>query len=576
MLPRHAAPFDYICRAFFGDHTQEPNSRDISLPLATPPLSPQHPSHLGTHSPRDTVLLANRGGGKTFLGALATSLDLIFKPGIEIRVLGGSREQARRMFAHLKRFFSPRHHPLLAETIDGKMTQSSIRLINGSSVEILSQSHTSVRGTRVQKLRCDEVELFRPDVWEAAQFVTRSKQCGTIFVHGTIECLSTMHLPYGIMHQLLDECNQGRRKLLTWGVMDVLEVCPPSLSCGNITINHGTTPPLPPPEARCQLWDDCQGRAKRTHPPGGHIYIADAISQKSRVADLAWKTEMLCEKPSRTNTVLPEFEPDFHIRDFDLINGEIITHPRSLDALFPCPPSQSPDHARNHPSAHTSPGNEHLTIDQSALDTSASDQAARYCDHFIARRVHVNRIMVGMDFGLRGPTVILWAAEDERGVLWVLDELVESNKIVELHGRTLLDGNLTKCATRNMPPWPPANVISVDPAGGARSAVSTLSPITILIDMGLPIRAIRQRVTVGIALIAARLHPAAGNPKLWIHPRCHQLADSLKKYHYKSDDPDNLTPEKDGSDHAVDALRYLILAADANDNFRQGNWTASR
>ena len=68
VIEGHAAPFAYLEHAYF-----RPESR-----------------------PTDSVVWANRGGGKTFLGAIATALDLIFKPGIEVRVLAGSLEQASR------------------------------------------------------------------------------------------------------------------------------------------------------------------------------------------------------------------------------------------------------------------------------------------------------------------------------------------------------------------------------------------------------------------------------------------------------------------------------------------------
>ena len=48
------------------------------------------------------------------------------------------------------------------------------RFGNGSAVEVLTQSATSVRGQHVQKLRCDEVELFDDDVFAAAKFTTQS------------------------------------------------------------------------------------------------------------------------------------------------------------------------------------------------------------------------------------------------------------------------------------------------------------------------------------------------------------------------------------------------------------------
>src|SRR5688500_4801688 len=46
---------------------------------------------------RDMVVWASRGGGKTRLGAVATLLDLVHKPGVQVRILGGSLEQSRKM-----------------------------------------------------------------------------------------------------------------------------------------------------------------------------------------------------------------------------------------------------------------------------------------------------------------------------------------------------------------------------------------------------------------------------------------------------------------------------------------------
>src|SRR5947209_4528148 len=40
----------------------------------------------------DGVAWACRGGGKTRVGAAATLLDMLFKPGVQVRILGGSLE----------------------------------------------------------------------------------------------------------------------------------------------------------------------------------------------------------------------------------------------------------------------------------------------------------------------------------------------------------------------------------------------------------------------------------------------------------------------------------------------------
>src|SRR5215213_8937899 len=66
----HVSPFEYLRSAYF-----EPG--------------------------KDLVVWAPRGGGKTRLGAVATLLDLLHKPGVSVRILGGSLDQSLRMWEHL-------------------------------------------------------------------------------------------------------------------------------------------------------------------------------------------------------------------------------------------------------------------------------------------------------------------------------------------------------------------------------------------------------------------------------------------------------------------------------------------
>ena len=102
VIDDHASPFEYLCWSFLG---VAPG--DWDAPAGEPEALPA-----------DCVVWANRGGGKTFLGAVATALDLLFRPGIQVRVLGGSLEQSRRMHAHLRRLFDPRRFPALAAEVD--------------------------------------------------------------------------------------------------------------------------------------------------------------------------------------------------------------------------------------------------------------------------------------------------------------------------------------------------------------------------------------------------------------------------------------------------------------------------
>src|ERR1051325_3392117 len=138
ICPHHNAPFDYLTHTFF-----EPS--------------------------KDVIVWAPRGGGKTRLAAIATLLDLLHKPDCHIRILGGSLEQSLRMWEHLE----PDIRLIAPAWIDKSRKAGRIQL-NLSSAAILPQSERAVRGLRIQKLRCDEVELFDPKVWQAAQLITKS------------------------------------------------------------------------------------------------------------------------------------------------------------------------------------------------------------------------------------------------------------------------------------------------------------------------------------------------------------------------------------------------------------------
>lgn len=459
LMPGNAAPLEYICHAFF-----EPSM----LPTSALGVGAQN-------APRDCVVWANRGGGKTFLGALATLLDLIFKPGIEIRILAGSREQAQRMHSHLRRFLL---RPGLSPLVAGRSTDVRVTMKNGSRVEVLAQSDASIRGTRVQKLRCDEVDLFKPDFWEAAQLVTRSATCGGIRVTGTVECLSTMHRPHGVMRSILADAARNTRRLFRWGVVDTLETC----------VDHAC-------EA-CDLFEDCAGRAKSRTTPG-FLTIHDAITLKRRVSTATWKSEMLCQRPRRTNAVYPEFDPVRHV-----IAAE------SIEAI--------------------------------AIESRVRQREITVC--------------AGLDFGYRAPTAILYAAIDHDGVLYVLDERVKVQTTVSAHAQAIRDGLSRE--------WPIPDWIGVDPAGCATGGQTGTSPVDDLKAAGLAVCTSRTATAKGLELVRARLDPASGEPRLRIHARCTHLIECLERYHFPEENPESLTPVKDGSDHAADALRYMIICID--------------
>lgn len=448
LVPGNSAPFDYLKHAYF----EAP------------------PETCGTAG-KDAVVWANRGGGKTMLGAVATLLDLLFKPGIQIRILGGSLEQSSKMYEHLVHLLDK---PWFRSLLDGEPTQRRVALVNGSRAQLLSGSQRSVRGVRVHKLRCDEVEEFDHGVWEAAQMVTRSGMCGGQHVQGAVEALSTMHRPFGLMAQITrdnDPGTNGASRLFKWSAIDVIERCPKPRPCN-----------------QCVLWEDCRGLAKNAN---GFIPVDDLVQQWHRISRRAWSVEMMCREPEVSDCVYPEYDPNQHVRE-------------------------------------------------------------------AVPEVDRGGWIGGMDFGLRSPTVMLWARvgpdDDESGqrVLHVVDEYIRAGvtfgqhidaiaKQAALHGRPRID-------------W-----LGADPAGNQRNSHTGISDVQALRRAGYTVKSRRSTLRDGIERIRRRLDRRT----LIIHPRCERLIEAIRCYHFDTNHTQRQEPVKDGPDHLCDALRYMIVNLEA-------------
>ncbi|MBX3387219.1 MAG: hypothetical protein KF768_11665 [Phycisphaeraceae bacterium] len=492
-----AAPFDYLVHTFFEGRF---DPRLASLPPAA-------------SASNDCVVWAARGTGKTFLGALATVLDLVFKPGISVRILGGSLEQSLRMHEHLAAFFSlPRFAPLLAKPI----TSRTVLLKNTSRASVLSASQTSVRGVRVQKLRCDEVDLFSQAIWSAAQLTTRSADIPGPWgdrVRPAVEALSTMHVPGGIMSSLIDDApaNPGRARVFRWSILDVLDRCTDEHDCRSCVIQTSCKGSV---KARDQRIDSAHDQAHaeahpRTLPPPrpGFVPIADAVAMRIRVDALTWASEMMCESPGSRDTVFPMLSVDHH--------------------RFP--------------------------------DRSPPDQPALALPHDAA--LH-GRWLAGVDFGHRTSAVIL-AHLDSHGVLRVVRERVAQDDLLPdlIDALKRWNAQLNAAHTNH----PAIELVGADPAGHARNPVTGRSAIADLVAAGFAVRAGRVPTEAGLALIRARLE--SPTPTLRVSSQCPNLFSALAALRYRpaSSAAKRSKPSvifKDGPDHPCDALRYLITALD--------------
>jgi len=238
----HSTPMDYIWSAFNLDYHSE--GRDSG----------------------DSVVWASRGGGKTKAAAIVTALDCLFKPEIEIRILSGSSYQAGRMYEYFQSFIGRNFPERIAQTKTWPVRRTIFK--NGAAVEVLVQSETSVRGPHVHKLRCDEVELFKRRVFEAAQYTTMTSK-GYIAAR---EVISTMHRPNGLMKTLIDQAGENHQPVFKWNVWEVLEPC--LRTC-----------------KECPLFDACLTKGKQAH---GYYKIEDALTQLGRAKERSFNMEMLC------------------------------------------------------------------------------------------------------------------------------------------------------------------------------------------------------------------------------------------------------------------------------------------
>lgn len=174
------------------------------------------------------------------------------------------------------------------------------------------------------------------------------------------------------------------------------------------------------------------------------------------------------------------------------------------------------------------------------------------------------RLYIGMDFNVTPMSAIVAVKVGDQ--LHCIDEIsIEHSNTTEISQEIItryvtpitLGGDPTH---PTHPHHPPAITVYPDPSGRSRktSAVGGETDFTILEGMGFQVRAPRKAPSVAdrINEVQALLLNAAGDTKLYIHPRCKELIRCLGGLTYKAG---TSQPDKNlGLDHMTDALGYLI------------------
>ena len=168
------------------------------------------------------------------------------------------------------------------------------------------------------------------------------------------------------------------------------------------------------------------------------------------------------------------------------------------------------------------------------------------------REMHVKDVEIkggwtwcrSVDYGYTNPFVCLWGAIDEDGRLYVVDEHYRPKMLIREHAEAIKrrKGNYAFTA---------ADHDAQDNAEMVACGVST--------------RNAQKDVLVGIQKVMARFEPAGDNrPRLFISSRCSNLLRELGMYRWsqtKEGRNDKEEPVKE-NDHAMDALRYMVMELD--------------
>jgi hypothetical protein len=157
--------------------------------------------------------------------------------------------------------------------------------------------------------------------------------------------------------------------------------------------------------------------------------------------------------------------------------------------------------------------------------------------------------VIGIDYGLRNPTAILFGVIDYDSNLWITDEIYENGREVTYFTE------LIKAKMGN-----DEYVAYIDPSTSAHDHFRDGVQYSIFrefSDGGVPVQLANNQVIGGINKVKQMM--IAG--QLFISPKCINLLREIKTYRWKDKTADDANePEQPVkcADHAADALRYMI------------------
>ncbi|XAI95545.1 hypothetical protein [Microcystis phage Mvi-JY20] len=290
-FPRTAEEhYDYV-RAIYGINipTQACFEDTIS------PFEFYHSLVAATHP--DLVVVAPRGGSKTFYTALASVTRASTCPGTVIKHTAADESQRRAMSDYIEMLAA---NELIAQSLTRAPQISKNRWRNKSSWGVQLGTAKGISGSRPHLLTLDEVEFMKTATLE------QSLGNPIPYVKHGIELLpvwaafSTRQSVSGAMYWLVTETIKRGFTFMYWTVFETMQPCKTCQAIDEAPYGSDKTR-----SAICNLWEDCLGVAARKS--NGWVPREMVMAQKRKQTAEGWRTQFMCKEPGGGGRVLDNF-----------------------------------------------------------------------------------------------------------------------------------------------------------------------------------------------------------------------------------------------------------------------------
>jgi hypothetical protein len=265
--------------------------------------------------PSVALILGSRGSGKSFLSALDTHLTSRWDPDHGTRILGGSKAQSAQIYRALRDIATRREGKKGGDADSiAKLLKDGASYANGSEVEILAASHTSVRGPHVPSLKLDEVDEMDTDIRESAMGMCMGRKADKAkkkaAVNASVIMTSTCHKVHGPMAKLVKQAEDGKFPLYTMCAFEVLERCPEERSGPKVGDAYENCPSCPLIRYCLDVPAGVEPKAKRSD---GHYPIESLIQKLDTTGTRVFEADYLCKPSTGEAAWFPGFQVETHV-----------------------------------------------------------------------------------------------------------------------------------------------------------------------------------------------------------------------------------------------------------------------